>query len=265
MVTKQSPGMMHKTATGWNTQVDKDLKKIKQQANFGATQTGFILPPIELKTAKSWKDKFPLETADPYIKSITNRGEVFAATANNSIDCVSLEEQQAKIRTFNWEGIHFEISPRKPETGSREAELQAQYSKEMNLMKYNFNNSTASNRNRSESPRPDPDKDISSVKTIKPMSKKESVKVVFKEKHEIEANQTASTTANANDDERIEKRAAAINKGQEECPETDDGLKNSKEMNKSQRSTFGQANSAQVAGRIQSPPNPITNTSNIIG
>jgi len=249
-------GAMLKTSSGWmhNDNAEQENVNKNNIVNLGATQTGFKFPPIETNVRRSWKDRFPIESKDPYIKSITSRKNSIPASTNDDVfeRQHENEEKISKIRAFNWEGIHFEISPKKPEETVEKQGFCAEYSKEMNLMNYNFNNSIT--RNQSESPRGTNQE--AHIAAEKKLTKKNSMNLILKEKYETETSRTSSTTTNTNDD-RIEKtRPCYIKKLSED--DNDDSMKNIK---RSPRAVFGQPNSIEVGGRIQSPPNPITNTS----
>jgi hypothetical protein len=73
-------------------------------------------------------------------------------TNTNAKSTASDEDHKLGIRVFNWEGIHFEVSPKRDGSCESSHNMKKDYNEDMNLMVYNFNSSI--NRNGSESPKP---------------------------------------------------------------------------------------------------------------
>lgn len=103
------------------------------------------------------------------------------------------------IRSFNWEGIHFEVSPKRDGSIEEVKEMQAEYTQQLNLMRYNFNGSFT--RNSSESPKNGQgDETIRKVQKIRGRG---SMKFI-KSKERCGTNNTTSTTV-TNNEEKCEK------------------------------------------------------------
>ena len=181
---------MHKTATYWTSSNkaqkskfdhDNDHINKKQLASnidvnsFKSNYAGEgYLPVIDEKTQKQQfhTDNVEPDTNDTYIKyvSCNKRSRAGALCINRSKETeqgyivpidrridhtksvVSNEAQKLSVRAFNWEGIHFEVSPKR-DGSCDSSNMHMDYANDMNLMAYDFNGSI--NRNGSESPKPD--------------------------------------------------------------------------------------------------------------
>jgi len=298
-------GSFHKTTASWNKTGNLhpqggEAKTERRVSNgLGATQTGFAklkktgelqFPLIESKAAHRWKDRVELESNDPYIKAIAsnklsraNGARVLSTT--KGMERGSAEETKERgreslpegrkvdVRTFNWEGIHFEVSPKKIDPALLGKDMQPAYAKEMNLMHYDFNNSI--NRNRSESPKQDLNAKESNRNAL---HKKTSMNFAIKEKCENDANRTTSTTANTISEERREKYHLAVSKknsGIEEEIGSDDSSNPTAKKIANRSPRCGEpavlllnrgipAANVQTGDRIKSPPSPMANNSKVL-
>ncbi len=279
---------MHKTATNWNKSREPgrvDYAQVGRQLlqnGFGATQTGFMhagpaaecrLPLTENRASLPTMENADAQERKNYVKGASTFRKSRAAVAGintsskspskfhvdqkDSQKNVPAEQPKPGVRTFVWEGIHFEVSPKKnlpsPANPALAPGMQIAYSKEMNLMDYDFNNSIS--RNRSESP-----------KEEKPRVERKRSSMNFGTK---DPNRTLSTTANTNsEDHKGKSRPVAEKRGSvEEETGTDDSTCDN---NKAARSPKGpelpkhfvraQAKGGQASDRVQSPPTPAANT-----
>ncbi len=176
---------MHKTANYWNVPAKTkhtaaavnneysghDSGRKKHESNSSRLMYGSThLPAIEQKTVH-FTDVPETDSNDTYIKYVSQakRSRALPAYANRSKEgeqgqIVPLEkrvppadEAKSGIRAFNWEGIHFEVSPKRDGSCDSVNGLQPEYVNDMNLMFYNFNGSNPQcPRNGSESPHPEP-------------------------------------------------------------------------------------------------------------
>lgn len=210
------------------------------------------LPFIENKerSNKFWQDIVESPTEDIYIKSIaTSRISRAAAVSINRPKGTLLQSEintdKERLRIFNWEGIHFEISPKRNDSTKNDKDLQKEYSKELNLMSYNFND--AINRNSSDSPKE------SKKNYPNRENKRVSKNISLKERNEN--NNNSISTNVTNNEERVEKsHHTNSNKGsmiEEDLSTTEDifhGVKGSPKITKTD----------QKNQDLLRPPSPVT-------
>lgn len=187
---------MHKTANYWNVPnkskhmpkgsgVSEYTSENKRKADCipvypNYTIAGY-LPAIDQKVIQ-FSENQEVETSDAYIKYVTHtkksRQNTMMYTRQKEGEQGQIlplerkpnhmvpEDPNAGIRAFNWEGIHFEVSPKR-DGSSDSAQNMKDYQNDMNLMCYNFNGLTNQQiRNASESPNPDSIPDIPTKKII---------------------------------------------------------------------------------------------------
>ncbi len=257
-------GVLHKTATNWNTSRDSvhlDYAQVGRQLlqnGFGVTQAGFMphvsrfVPSgVHLKENVEGGD----ETTENYIKAAsTFRSRATLSSLNSAgkgpTEPTQPQKKTEKVRTFNWEGIHFEVSPKKGTVAPdmRATAVHAAYSKEMNLMDYDFNNSI--NRNRSESP-----KEESEPHTLQ---KRKSMNFALKDMSKAE--ESARTI-----DQRKDKQRTFGSKKSSGGTEDETGTNDSRHSSESphpEALARWVPKSGKVDGRIRSPP--ITQIANTI-
>ena len=125
---------MHKTSAEWSHVIPK--KFINKQKMFKEKiANDLILPPLSLKNSKR-----TLHANDKEIASLRK-----SAIDKNNITNENMQKESSNIniRAFNWEGIHFEITPRNTETDSNGNQM-TEHFQDMNLMNYNFNGENSS-------------------------------------------------------------------------------------------------------------------------
>lgn len=168
---------MRKTVTYWNSSSGNNKKiefansnkinvipkendanpHLSRKSSFisGHNGASICLPLIEQRgrPKKLWTEIVKSEIEDKYIQFITTSKEMRTQAVSlnrpketeiqTKQNCNPCEDNQRKedIRTFNWEGIHFEVSPKRDGSLEDEKSLRKEYSKELNLMCYNFNGS----------------------------------------------------------------------------------------------------------------------------
>ena len=195
---------MHKTANYWNipskgkssttSEYCTDTKKrpIPNPSQTSYAGTDMYLPVIEQKGSVHFTATPEPEINDTYIRFVSQskKSRAMPAYANRSKEGEqgqiipldrkstnpSMDESKSAVRAFNWEGIHFEVSPKQDGSYDLANNLQPEYASDMNLMSYNFNGSAQTpQRTGTESPQTElhSNKKISSMynKTFNSFSK----------------------------------------------------------------------------------------------
>jgi hypothetical protein len=199
--------------------------KLSRKPSFRNERIGgaVCLPSIEYRgrTNNLWQDKSAAKLEDRYINFIaenkkvnrdsqllvikkeTEVGQINGCNENPKLggntNTEETEDKPKSVRTFNWEGIHFEVSPRIEGSPNRAEDLKSNYSSDINLMSYNFNGS--SNRNHADSPSTDFAAESSKIR--KKFINRASMNNLPKERSCT--NNTTSSTLTNNTEDRTEK------------------------------------------------------------
>jgi hypothetical protein len=165
-------------------------------------------------------------------------------------------DPRKNIRTFNWEGIHFEVSPKRDGSLEEAKDMHSQYANDLNLMAYNFNNSF--NRNNSDSPKENHNVQIEAIPKISNrLGNKMSMNFIMKER--CGTNNTTSSSG-TNGEERAQPGLSNKNSG------TDEDLSTEETIAATKRSETNLVQPEinivdQKNQKLQRPPSPIANKS----
>ena len=167
---------MHKTANCWNFCAGNKKEKINNQQDLGSQRQkkrAQYLPNVEQKSVYFNGDVHP-GIKDNYIEYVLQNKRnkdlsyynVNTMKHTHSLDKKPGVDAKLSIRAFNWEGIHFEVSPKQDLSLDSGKNMKEDYINDMNLMEYNFNNKKLSD---SVSPKPEIQKQSLSIynKTMK--------------------------------------------------------------------------------------------------
>lgn len=140
-------GAMNRTANNWNSRIRSRL--LKDQAGKANELRSSrakckVLPAIGKNQAKFIS--YVSETDDAYISYVAQNKQSKSFVSYKTRERKQLNNselmEENNVRAFNWEGIHFEVIPKRENSLTSINDLQSSYKTDMNLMSYNFNSST---------------------------------------------------------------------------------------------------------------------------
>jgi len=144
-------GSMNKTANNWNTRIRSRLLKEKAErdqelrSSRSKHEENTHLPSIN-KNFSQFSNTNISGINDAYISYVANNKQSRSFISYKKKEKKQLNKseliQESEVKAFNWEGIHFEVIPKRENSLTSINNLQSNYKTDMNLMVYNFNNST---------------------------------------------------------------------------------------------------------------------------
>eukprot|EP00826_Nyctotherus_ovalis_P040842 TRINITY_DN4058_c0_g1_i7.p1 TRINITY_DN4058_c0_g1~~TRINITY_DN4058_c0_g1_i7.p1 ORF type:complete len:344 (+),score=40.09 TRINITY_DN4058_c0_g1_i7:147-1178(+) len=138
-------GSMNRTANNWNARARNRLLKDKGEK------------ASELRSSRSKCERLPGigKNQAKFVSCVTGVDDAYisyVAQNKQSKSFVNYKTREKKqlskselaeennVRAFNWEGIHFEVIPKRDNSLTSINDLQSSYKTDINLMSYNFNN-----------------------------------------------------------------------------------------------------------------------------